>query len=276
MNLILSDIKNPIRAVQCLIEDSIEPSDAYLCPPLFLVGPHAEKYALSKGLSQASLISSTATKQWKASRALISDSKNIPLPRLDTIGAMLLFAGTSIASCSSGGLILKSPGRIGHVTYLDCFHSILYILVRRRSLEQGVLPRKLISLLLRICYLPVLQVCLPSYEYFSNIFVILSVGLGEFLMESGGICSQWVLFFETLLNVIDLKNSSIEEIFSLFIERHIVGSVTFKARDSPPFVLITLIRECHASFHSQLLVASNCPDIFFGVLNRNGKIQRKT
>ena len=115
---ILSDIKNPIRAVQCLIEDCIEPSDAYLCPSLFLVGPYAEKYALSKGLPQASLISSTATEQWKAWRGLISDCKTIPLPRLDTIGAMLLFADTSIASCSSGGLILKSPGRIGHVKYL--------------------------------------------------------------------------------------------------------------------------------------------------------------
>ena len=92
-------------------------------------------------------------------------------------------------------------------------------------------------------------------------------------MESGGICSQWALFFETLLNVIDLENSSIEEIFNLFIEKHIVGSGPFKARDSPPFVLMTLVRECHASFHSQLMVASNCPDIYFGILNRERKIQ---
>ena len=111
-----------------LFQDSITPKNASLCSPIFLAGKPAVDFAMTNGFPpNVDLISPSALKQWQQAKEAVNiyekKADYLLSPHkwpdsLDTIGGMFLSVHEAVAGCSSGGLILKDPGRIGHVHLL--------------------------------------------------------------------------------------------------------------------------------------------------------------
>ncbi|KAJ7838696.1 asparaginase [Mycena leptocephala] len=138
----VSGIKNPIRLARRILEHARVPDPLGRIPPLTLVSTGA--YAFAQVGAAESLVTPRAKKQWERWKARLdsgssasssssstslsapiavdidtADDEDLPIDALqDTVGA-LAFIGPSaenaqIASgVSSGGILLKHPGRIG-------------------------------------------------------------------------------------------------------------------------------------------------------------------
>jgi len=121
-------IKNPIRLAKAILQNQRVPQPLGRVPPLTLAGQGAFLFAAEHGLKtvdSASLVSNDAHTEWAKWKARLqtatpsSDSAD-PLSEEshleDTVGAIACDkAGDLAAGVSSGGLLLKSPGRIGEL-----------------------------------------------------------------------------------------------------------------------------------------------------------------
>lgn len=137
----LKGIRNPIQVAGKLLEgDMSGPSVLGLISPIFLAGEGAYLWALDHGFiacRDEDMITDRSIQTWKRckSRLELSDvdykSKPCPLENLcnlsnegnhmDTVGAVCMDRhGHLCAGVSSGGVIYKTPGRIGQASVYGC------------------------------------------------------------------------------------------------------------------------------------------------------------
>lgn len=118
----VKDVGNPISLAKALCTRQGKFMVCNLIPPMVLSGEGASKYAKDIGLeivAPDSLISAKALHRHETTTAKIAKYKaelanDIEISRLDTVGAVVVDnEGNCAAACSSGGIILKFPGRIG-------------------------------------------------------------------------------------------------------------------------------------------------------------------
>jgi L-asparaginase / beta-aspartyl-peptidase len=115
---LLRDIKNPIKAARIVMDKTNH---------VLIAGSAAREIALSYGLAKSNLRTSKRVKAWKEGllklkskryRYLSGTSpeiiKHFLASSSDTVGALALDGnGNLAAACSTGGVSLKLPGRIG-------------------------------------------------------------------------------------------------------------------------------------------------------------------
>jgi len=115
---LLRDIKNPIRAARMVFEKTDH---------VLIAGPAARELAITNGLAKANLRVSKRVMAWKEGLRKLKSKKAPYLSRTspeiiehflakssDTVGALALDRdGNLAAACSTGGVSLKLPGRIG-------------------------------------------------------------------------------------------------------------------------------------------------------------------
>ncbi|EPQ57291.1 N-terminal nucleophile aminohydrolase [Gloeophyllum trabeum ATCC 11539] len=121
-------VKNPIRAARAVMDYSKRPDRLGRIPPMTLVSLGARQFAGSTGCEVVSpeiLTSPKAKKEWQRWKTRLDDPADNITPMLresiedihqrqDTVGAVVLDAAGHLAGgVSSGGLLLKYPGRIG-------------------------------------------------------------------------------------------------------------------------------------------------------------------
>jgi len=120
----VSRVWNPIQLARAVLEHSLVPSPIGRVPPLMLVSQGAYAFAVSNGVptcDAAALVAPRCTAEWKNWKKMLVDSPPTPtkdlaveMPIQDTVGAISWDSGGKLAAgVSSGGLLLKYPGRIG-------------------------------------------------------------------------------------------------------------------------------------------------------------------
>ncbi|KAF8520537.1 nucleophile aminohydrolase [Gautieria morchelliformis] len=123
----VSGIKNPIRIAKAILDYSSRQDPLGRVPPLTLVSSGAHEFASASSISTVhphAMVSPRAQQEWKYwsekikgdtisvnNRAELGGSNTL---MQDTVGAVVLDTFGSLASgVSSGGLLLKLPGRVG-------------------------------------------------------------------------------------------------------------------------------------------------------------------
>ena len=115
---LLRDIKNPVKAARIVFEKTDH---------VLIAGPAARELAIANGLAKANLRVSSRVKTWKEGLRRLESKRVSYLSRTspeiiqhflarssDTVGALCLdSSGDVAAACSTGGVSLKLPGRIG-------------------------------------------------------------------------------------------------------------------------------------------------------------------
>lgn len=115
---LLRDIKNPIKAARMVFEETGH---------VLIAGPAAKELAIANGLGTANLRVSSRVMAWKEGLRKLESKRSSYLSRTspeiiqhflakssDTVGALCLDSnGDLAAACSTGGVSLKLPGRIG-------------------------------------------------------------------------------------------------------------------------------------------------------------------
>ena len=115
---LLRDIKNPIMAARVVFEKTDH---------VLIAGPSARELAIANGLAKANLRVSSRLKAWKEGLRKLESKRVSYLSRTspeivqhflakssDTVGALCSDGNGSLAAaCSTGGVSLKLPGRIG-------------------------------------------------------------------------------------------------------------------------------------------------------------------
>ncbi|KAJ7446237.1 asparaginase [Mycena galericulata] len=120
-----SGVKNPIRLARRILEHARVPDPLGRIPPLTLVADGARAFAQSAGVDlvvPTSLVTPRAQAQWATWKARLDGADSPPPPDAeslhaiqDTVGAVAWDAasGAIASGVSSGGILLKCPGRIG-------------------------------------------------------------------------------------------------------------------------------------------------------------------
>ena len=115
---LLRGIKNPIRAARIVFEKTDH---------VLIAGPAASELSIANGLAKANLRISKRVKAWKEGLRKLESRRVSYLSRTspeiiqhflakssDTVGALCIDSrGNLAAACSTGGVSLKLPGRIG-------------------------------------------------------------------------------------------------------------------------------------------------------------------
>jgi len=115
---LLRDIRNPIKAARIVFEKTDH---------VLIAGPSARELAIANGLAKANLRVSSRVKAWKEGLRTLESKRVSYLSRTspeiiqhflakssDTVGALCLDSDRNLAAaCSTGGVSLKLPGRIG-------------------------------------------------------------------------------------------------------------------------------------------------------------------
>src|SRR5216683_7182184 len=129
---LLRDIKNPIKAARIVFEKTDH---------VLIAGQAARELAIANGLAEANLRVSSRVKAWKEglrkleSKRVSYLSRTSPeiiqhfLPKsADTVGALCLDTnGNLAAACSTGGVSLKLPGRIGTAQFLARVSTLIMV-----------------------------------------------------------------------------------------------------------------------------------------------------
>lgn len=119
-------VKNPIQLARIICDRQDKMLSMERLPPMAMAGQGAESYAEEVGCSMIEangLISSRAKVSYNHYKSKAGNMKASSLNNferiisnniLDTVGAVCVDgSGNSAAGCSSGGLLMKVPGRIG-------------------------------------------------------------------------------------------------------------------------------------------------------------------
>ncbi|XP_063994219.1 threonine aspartase 1 [Diachasmimorpha longicaudata] len=123
----VSGIKNPVYLAQRLCDNQTVKISHGRVPPAVLVGPGAHSWAMEMGVEtipMENLVSAQAKKIYHHYKKKLDDPGGkikVSGPRLDTVGAVCVDSfGDVAAACSSGGIILKTPGRVGQAGVWGC------------------------------------------------------------------------------------------------------------------------------------------------------------
>ncbi|MCP9263101.1 Threonine aspartase 1 [Dirofilaria immitis] len=109
----VSRLRNPIEVAAMVAKEQLCGDKKFVLPTV-LVGQGAEDWAQKRGIElcdPASLISKRSQQQWREAREICRNWGN---DMMDTVGAVSYENGGCNAACSSGGIILKAEGRLGH------------------------------------------------------------------------------------------------------------------------------------------------------------------
>ncbi|KAI0318390.1 nucleophile aminohydrolase [Amylostereum chailletii] len=132
----VDSVKNPIKLARTVLEGRRRPDALGRVPPLMIVGGGADKLAIENGVGRVAedaLVSERARKEWEMWRGRYDSLKELEKngaveatgpevgqmrdalrARQDTVGAVVFDCAESFAAgVSSGGLLLKPPGRVG-------------------------------------------------------------------------------------------------------------------------------------------------------------------
>lgn len=104
----LSDIKNPVEVARKLYDSQLTDRPCGLASPILLIGKGAREFAMKEECEVADLVTESSKK------SLEKYLKRLKEARLDTVGAVAIAKDGSTASAvSSGGVLVKTPGRLG-------------------------------------------------------------------------------------------------------------------------------------------------------------------
>ncbi|KFD49199.1 hypothetical protein M514_09921 [Trichuris suis] len=113
-------VRNPIRVAKHLLDERRKSHVADLVRPLVLVGDGAEKFAQRMGariVEPKTMISPRSRRIFKRVLSHVETIQSSKMLPTDTVGSISVDnCHLAAASCSSGGLLLKEPGRVGHAT----------------------------------------------------------------------------------------------------------------------------------------------------------------
>lgn len=111
----LRGIANPVRAAEALLASG--------AGPVLLVGEGARRFALGAGLEERDLVTDEQRAFWQDVRdgragGARSTFTGRPLSASDTVGAIVVADGRLAAAGSTGGMLMKLPGRVGDAAVL--------------------------------------------------------------------------------------------------------------------------------------------------------------
>ncbi|VBB25793.1 unnamed protein product [Acanthocheilonema viteae] len=110
---VVSRLRNPIEVAAMIAKEQLCGDKKFVLPTV-LVGRGAEDWAQKRGIELCdpkSLVSKRSQQQWREAREIV---KSWEKETMDTVGAVSYENGGCNAACSSGGMILKTEGRLGH------------------------------------------------------------------------------------------------------------------------------------------------------------------